>query len=74
MSLNEFMSLPALAKAMGVSRATVTAWRDDKGMPTIRLGSLCYVHEPAVSAWLKSRERTTAEVPGAPASSETGRS
>ena len=56
MNLNEFMTTDALAKALGVSKATVSRWVSDLGLPVIKIGQKPIVHEPAVAAWLKSRE------------------
>jgi hypothetical protein len=57
MLLNEFMTLDTLAKTFNVSKHVVRRWKDDLGMPTIKVGAYTFVHEPAVAQWLKGRER-----------------
>jgi len=59
MLLSEFLTVEQLAKTFNVSKAVVSRWRDDWGLPTIRLGRQTLVHEPAVAAWLKGRERAS---------------
>jgi len=59
MLLQEFLTIDQLAKTFNVSKAVVWRWRDDWGLPTIRLGRQTLVHEPAVAAWLKGRERVS---------------
>ncbi len=56
-SLSEFIPLAALAQSLGVSKATVSRWRAELGLPGIRVGIKVLFHEPAVAAWLKARER-----------------
>jgi excisionase family DNA binding protein len=63
MLLNEFMTIDQLAETFKVSRRVVYRWRDIWGLPIIRLGSKTLVHEPAVAAWLKARERTADGLP-----------
>jgi excisionase family DNA binding protein len=48
---------PALAKALGVSKATVYKWRES-GLRTIKLGNTVLFHEESVVQWLKSKETT----------------
>ncbi len=58
-SLKEYMTLEALAEAFGVSRGVACRWRDELGMPHVRLDARrTIVHEPTVAAWLKTLERT----------------
>ncbi len=56
MNLNEFMTTDALAKALGVSKAVVSRWARDLGLPVIKVGAKPIVHEVSVCEWLKSRE------------------
>ena len=56
MNLNEFMTVDALAKQIGVSKHVVSRWARDLGLPIIKVGSKPIVHEASVCEWLKSRE------------------
>jgi len=55
-TLSEFIPLEALATSLGVSKATVSRWRSELGLPGIRVGIRVYFHEESVARWLKSRE------------------
>jgi len=57
MKLDEFMTTDTLAKSLGVSKHVVSRWVRDLGLPVIKIGAKPIVHEPAVAAWLKSREK-----------------
>lgn len=57
MTLSEFIPLEGLAKSLGVSKATVSRWRSELGLPGIRVGIRVFFHEPAVAAWLKGQEK-----------------
>ena len=56
LTLAEFIPLEALAKSLGVSKATVSRWRAELGLPGIRVGIRVYFHEPSVARWLKAQE------------------
>ncbi len=52
------MTIEALAQAFGVKKDVVSRWRDELGMPHIRLDTRrTIVHEPTVAAWLKGLEK-----------------
>ncbi len=56
-TLKDFLPIEGLAKAFNVSKQTVYRWRDDLGLPVIRLGSRTFVRESAVAAWLTGLEK-----------------
>ena len=59
-SLAEFYPLEALAKNLGVTKAVIYRWRDDLGLPFVKVGSKTFFHEPAVAEWLQGLEERKA--------------
>ena len=59
-ALTEFISLEALAEALGVTKPTIGVWRRERALPSIRLGSRTFFHIPTVAGWLKAQETVTA--------------
>lgn len=57
MTLSEFIPLEGLAKSLGVSKATVSRWRAELGLPGIKVGMRTFFHEPRVAQWLKDQEK-----------------
>jgi len=54
--LPELLTNDMAAEVFGVSKDTIRRWREDKGMPHIRVGSKTYFLESSLQNWLKSRE------------------
>lgn len=55
-ALNAFLTLEALAEALGVNKQVVHTWRRERGLPAIRLGSRTYFQYATVAAWLRAQE------------------
>jgi excisionase family DNA binding protein len=58
--LAEFVTAEDLAEALGVTKLTIQRWGNEKGMPTIKLGTRAYFHLPNVAKWLLSQETVKA--------------
>jgi len=56
--LQPLLTIPAVAKMLGVSRPTVYTFISKDGLPTIKLGKSVRVAPASLQNWLSDRERT----------------